>query len=188
MTVETISFVTRNSQKFIEAKQIFDKFNVPLKHIEDSIPEIQDKNIENIALEALKVAFIRYKTAVIVEDTGLFIHALNGFPGPYSSFAYQTLGNNGILKLMEGVDDRTAEFQTVVAFVRTKGKELTFSSVMKGNITYKIRGSHWGFDPIFQPFNSIQTYAEMGSKLKSKNSHRQLAFEKLCSWLRYNNG
>ena len=53
---------------------------------------------------------------VIVEDDGLFVDSLSGFPGPYSSFVFKTIGNDGILKLLAGSTKRSAYFLSLIAF------------------------------------------------------------------------
>ena len=78
--------------------------------------EIQDENLENIAKASAIDAAKKCGLPVIVEDAGLFIEALNGFPGPYSSYVNKTIGVGGILKLMNNVKDRSAYFLSAVAF------------------------------------------------------------------------
>ena len=108
---------------------------------------------------------------------------MNGFPGPYSSYVFETLGAEGILKLMEGAKSRKAEFRSCVSF-GTRGKWLAnFSSATEGIIQLQARGNGgFGFDPIFVPLWTQKTFAEMELKEKTIYSHRAKAISKVALW------
>ena len=115
-----------------------------------------------------------------MEDSGLFIDALNGFPGPYSSYVFRTLGNRGIVKLLDGMENRKAYFLSVVAYA--DGCEIrSFTGKVKGNISREIRGGEgFGFDPVFEV--SGKTFGEVSIKEKNEISHRKHAFESFFTW------
>jgi XTP/dITP diphosphohydrolase len=118
----------------------------------------------------------------IVDDTGLFIDALKGFPGVWSAYAQKTIGNKGILKLMEGVEDRGAEFRCCIG-CDLNGERTVVTGVCRGYITDSERGTDgFGFDPIFSPDGKL-TFAEMPIDEKNGISHRgnavRLLIEKL---------
>jgi len=119
-----------------------------------------------------------------VEDAGLFIEALNGFPGPYSHYVYQTIGTRGILKLMRNVDQRDSHFRSVVVFCDTDESLKTFRGETPGKIGQEERGSlGFGFDPIFEPLEAPgKTFAEMTLMEKGKYSHRAKALRKFAEW------
>ncbi len=119
----------------------------------------------------------------MVEDSGLYIRALNGFPGPYSSYVYKTIGYFGILKLMEDVTDRGAHFKSVVAFYDGNIYKI-FIGTVYGEIINDARGYYgFGFDPIFKPEGSTRkTFAEMSLKEKCMYSHRAKSITKFCIW------
>ena len=105
---------------------------------------------------------------------------MNGFPGPYSSYVFKTLGNKGIIKLMEGVENRKAYFMAVIAFFDGE-KVWTFKGRVDGEIADEIRGDKgFGYDPIF--LYGDKTFAEMGDE-KNEVSHRRRALENFFSWL-----
>ncbi len=83
---------------------------VQLEWLEAEYPEIQADRLEDVVREALAWLAPRYGDGLAVDDSGLFIRSLAGFPGVYSSYAFQTLGNDGILALLDGVTDRGATF------------------------------------------------------------------------------
>ncbi len=94
--------------------------------------EIQHPDLNEIASSALAMIVSKTDKPVFVEDSGLFVHQLNGFPGPYSSFVFETLGVEGILKLLEDAKTRKAEFRSSVAFGMNGKWLVNFSSVTEG--------------------------------------------------------
>jgi XTP/dITP diphosphohydrolase len=176
-------FVTSNREKVIEAKMILDGYGISFKHLSLRYPEIQDGSLRKIALTSAISVHRRLRQPLFIEDSGLFIEALGGFPGPYSSYVQETIGNLGILKLMEGVRNRSSRFESVVAYVESPRKTHIFSGSVEGRISMEERGERWGFDPIFIPSGTDLTYAEMGVEVKQKFSHRAVALARFASWL-----
>ncbi|MCP8308150.1 MAG: XTP/dITP diphosphatase [archaeon] len=178
----SLYFATSNKHKFNEAKDVLKDYNFKLKIIKSKFEEIQSDDLRKIALHALSKALIIDKSPMIVEDAGLFINALNGFPGPYSSYVHRTLGIDGIIKLMSSKDDREAEFRSVVAFSDFSITK-TFQGVVRGMISIQPRGkSGFGFDPIFIPKGLEKTFAEMSLEDKNRYSHRAIALKKFATW------
>jgi len=180
-----VFFATTNIHKFNEARRVLKQYGLAVAMIKIKAMEIQDDDIENIAKASALDAAKKCGLPVIVEDAGLFIKALNGFPGAYSSYVYRTIGAKGILKLMENFEDREAEFRSVVAYFEPKSGVLeTFRGEVKGRITCEVRGSSgFGFDPIFQPFEEEnRTFAEMSIDEKNKYSHRARALRSFAEW------
>jgi len=172
-----VLFASSNKNKFDEASKILSNFKINLEFFKSDLIEIQDDSISDIASQKVKDAFNKSQKPIIVEDDGLFIDSLNGFPGPYSSFIFKTIGNNGILELVSS--DRTAKFVSVIAYSDGKNIEI-FESSIKGKISDKPRGDGWGYDPIFIPENQNQTYAELTNK--NQISHRYESLSKFASW------
>ncbi len=180
----TLYLITGNKHKYEEAREILShyKINLVMKSFEKM--EIQSGDLGEIALKAAQHAYTQIRKPLVVDDSGLFIHALNGFPGPYSSYVYKTIGYEGILKLMENIDDRRACFHTVVALIIPPIEKL-FHGETCGEITLTARGTGgFGFDPIFIPEGSNKTYAEMTITEKNRISHRFKAFSALGEWIR----
>lgn len=177
-------FATGNEHKLEEANAALATHDIHAsKFMDHHKLEIQSNDLQEIASTALALILQRTGQPVFVEDSGLFIHELNGFPGPYSSYVYETLGVDGILKLMDGAKSRKAEFRSSVAF-GTGGKWLAnFSSATEGIIQLQARGTGgFGFDPIFVPIWTQKTFAEMELKEKTIYSHRAKAISKLALW------
>ncbi|WP_457613740.1 XTP/dITP diphosphatase [Methanocaldococcus sp.] len=178
-----IYFATGNLNKIKEAKIILKDLNVELERIDVSYPEIQG-SLEEVAEFGAKWVYNILKKPVIVEDSGFFVEVLNGFPGTYSKFVQETIGNEGILKLLEDKNNRNAYFKTVIGYCDENGVKL-FRGVVKGQVSREIRSKGYGFayDSIFIPEGENRTFAEMTTEEKSKISHRKRAFEEFKKFL-----
>jgi len=170
-------FASSNIHKFNEAKKILDGFKINLGFFKCELDELQSNSLLEIAKDKSIKAFKKCKNPVIVEDDGLFVDSLNGFPGPYSSYVFKTIGNEGILNLLK--QNRKAKFISIISFYDKKNF-VSFESRLSGKISNKIIGDGWGYDPIFIPSKSKKTFAQ----LKSKNeiSHRFKALKKFSRW------
>jgi len=178
-----IFFVTKNKHKFLEASEIMRKYGIELETLEINKPEIQSLDLREIVLHGLVNLYSLVNKPLVIEDAGLFIRALNWFPGPYSSYVFKTIGCQGILKLMDGIEDRYAKFKSVVGYIDAKSTVL-FEGEVEGAIAYEARGNRgFGFDPIFTPKGESKTFAQMSMQEKNRFSHRARAFKKLAEWL-----
>jgi XTP/dITP diphosphohydrolase len=184
---KVIFFATDNIHKFNETRKVLVEHKIAVGMLRAKALEIQSDNLEEIAKTSVVDAFKRCNLPVIVEDAGLFIDALNGFPGPYAAYAYKTIGNKGLLKLMEKIENRKARFQSVIAYYSAELKSpICFKGEALGEITKEERRgkreSGFGFDPIFKPAESNKTFAEMTTVEKNKYSHRAQALRKFAEW------
>ena len=178
-----IKFITGNGHKVKEARGIFEKFGIKLEHEDLGYLEIQG-SLEDVSRYGAEYAASKLKGPVIVEDAGLFIKALNWFPGTYSSYVQETLTNKGILKLMNDVEDRYAEFRSVVGYCTPKSEPEIFLGAVSGHIAYKERGNHgFAYDPLFIPDGFNKTFGELKREEKNEFSHRRRSLEKFASWL-----
>jgi XTP/dITP diphosphohydrolase len=177
-------FVTANAHKLEEANLALAQFGLHLKMARVEKVEIQADRLDAIASYAARLAAERSGKAVVCEDSGLFIKALSGFPGPYSSYAFKTIGCNGVLRLMEGAADRRGSFQSAVSFCRPGSPPITFMGTTEGSISEGPRGSAgFGYDPIFAPTaGDGRTFAEMEIAEKGRLSHRGKAFRRFALW------
>lgn len=176
--------VTGNKHKLEEANDILKSYGVRVEQapVREKL-EIQSNSLEEIAIYAARHAYKLMRVPLVVDDSGLFVDALNGFPGPYSSYVYKKIGYEGLLRLLEGADNRRACFKTVAALILPP-VEKVFTGETCGVIAWEARGSHgFGFDPIFIPDGYKKTYAEMSPEEKNRISHRFKAFSKLGEWI-----
>lgn len=182
-----IFFATNNVNKFQEARRVLAEYKIAVGMLRVKTSEIQSESLEEIAKTSAIEAFRNCNLPVIVEDAGLFVEALNGFPGPYAAYVYKTIGNRGLLQLMENTKNRKARFSSVVAYYSVHCKSpICFEGEALGKITEKERrsgnGHGFGFDPIFKPANSNKTFAEMSLSTKNRYSHRANALHKFAQW------
>ncbi len=179
------TLVTTNKSKIEEFIDIFKQYNLKYRIELLKTKEIQSTDLKEIAKESVIYAYNILREPVMVEDAGLFIRSLKGFPGPYSSYVYSTVGVIGILRLMSDVTDRSAVFQSVIAFYSPYTGIKLFSGEVNGIISYEPKGlGGFGFDPIFIPEEGDgRTFAEMEIHEKNKISHRGRAAMKFIEWV-----
>ena len=177
---------TGNLHKYGEAREILAEYGVELEFLEAEKVEIQADDQAEIAAYSLKQIQDDGRP-IVVEDAGIFIDRYGGFPGPYSEYALRKIGLLGILKLMEGVEDRGASFRSVVAY-RHKDEMRCFQGVVEGKIAHKIRGTGgFGYDPIFIPSEGDgRTFGDMAEGEKNALSHRARAFRSFGEWFSRN--
>ena len=176
--IKMIYFITSNENKFKEAEEIFAAHGISLEQKHAPYPEIQADTLEEVVEEGLKSIS---EENVFIEDAGLFVDALGGFPGVYSRYVEDTLGNEAVLKLLKDVKERGAVFKSVVGY---KGSEIKiFEGTVEGHITTEEKGTAgFGYDPIFVPKGFNKTFAQ-DFNLKMRLSHRKQAMEKLAKYL-----
>jgi XTP/dITP diphosphohydrolase len=179
----TLWFVTQNHHKYQEARRTLDLFDVKIRMLDSPKTEIQSTKLDEIAKFAAEEAARKHNLTVVVEDSGLFVKALNGFPGPFSSYVYTTLGVQGLLRLMNRQVRREAYFQASLALASSKYSTTVFSGKVHGRISQESTGAKgFGFDPVFVPKGARKTFAQGGPEFKDKYSHRAIAFRKLALW------
>jgi XTP/dITP diphosphohydrolase len=120
--MKKITYVTGNWAKILSARQILEPLGYEVEQIKMDVPELQSDFIEEVAKYSAKWASDKLKCAVLKNDTGFFIEALNGFPGAYAHSVMEQIGTDGILKLMKGMENRKAYYKEAFAYCEY-GKE-----------------------------------------------------------------
>ena len=178
----TINFITSNINKVKEFKQILEP-EIKVNHIEISYSELRSDNPEEIARQSAEMLSNKLKKTVVVEDSGMFIKMLNDFPGTCSAYIHKRIGLQGIIKLMEGVNDRDCTYKSAVAYCEPEKKAISFLGQEKGTIADGIKGNFgFGHDAIFIPEGINKTYGEMENCTELKKFRRR-AVEKLRDYL-----
>jgi XTP/dITP diphosphohydrolase len=154
-----------------------DSLGIHLGFLKLNLEEIQSNSLDTIAIAKARDAFSKFKKPVIIEDDGLFIDSIDGFPGPYSSYVFKTIGNKGILNLLK--NNRKAKFVSIITYC-DKTILQSFEGKLDGKISKTQKGKGWGYDPIFIPNNSKKTFAELNNK--NELSHRYKALKKFSKW------
>ncbi|MHB1441031.1 MAG: XTP/dITP diphosphatase [Cuniculiplasma sp.] len=177
-----LDFITSNEHKFREISRYLEKTGIECKWIRTSYEEIQADTTEEISRDSAEKISGKRSGKFFLEDTGLYIESLRGFPGPYSSYVLRTISNRGILNLLNGMD-RSAHFLTVISYF--DGSQVrTFTGKLEGHISMESRGSTgFGYDPIFIPEGNDRTLGEMDVEEKNRNSHRINALKKFIDFL-----
>jgi len=184
-------FASNNLNKIKEIQSILNG-SIQLLSLSDigcheEIPETA-ATIEGNAILKANYVTEKYGYDCFADDTGLEVNELNGEPGVYSAryAGEQRDANDNMNKLLDalqGKEDRSAHFKTVIA-LNLKGEQHLFTGIAKGTITQKKAGDHgFGYDPIFQPENYSETFAELASEIKNTISHRAKATQQLIDFL-----
>ncbi|MDP6325032.1 MAG: RdgB/HAM1 family non-canonical purine NTP pyrophosphatase [Candidatus Thalassarchaeaceae archaeon] len=190
----TLNFLTGNTGKLAEAQTLFGPLGWEIQafEVDGEVPDViepQSDNLTTVALAKIAQAVEllasqnRLEESLLVEDSGLFIDALPEFPGVYSAHVLQSIGCDGILRLLD--NQRTAHFLTVAALWTGEAVEV-FIGRCDGTISTEIKGEGgFGYDPIFIPDESEdgRTFAEMTHEEKSAYSHRGRALRALFDYL-----
>ncbi|PWR71936.1 RdgB/HAM1 family non-canonical purine NTP pyrophosphatase [Methanospirillum lacunae] len=174
-----ITFVTSNLHKAREAAGILNGI-AEVEHVELECPEIRNDSVAEVAKGKAAYAYEKLGRPVITDDTGFFVSALNGFPGSCAAFVQKTIGNEGILCLLSDKTDKSAWFETGIAYADEDGVSV-FVGRIDGTVVSP-KGVHgFGYDPIFSVGG--KTLAEMSEEEKNAISHRSRGFLALRNWL-----
>lgn len=181
-----VDIITSNPGKLKEIKRFLEPLGIELGINESRFIEVQADTLEEVVqfgLDRISEEMDR-KVPLIKDDSGLFIQALDGFPGVYSAYVNRTISNQGIMRIMDGVKNRKAVFRTVIGYRMENGGTALFRGECKGEISMEMKGRQgFGFDPIFIPEGGTRTFAEMSVEEKNSMSHRIRAMEKLVSFI-----
>ena len=184
----TLIFATHNPHKLQEVRSLL-PVSIRVLSLQDvgyrdPIPEPYDSLEENSRIKALTI-YEALQQDCFAEDSGLEVQALQGAPGARSArFAGENVSDAEhialLLARMAGISHREAQFRTVITLI-WKGKLFQVQGICKGYITATPRGREgFGYDPIFIPEGSQQTFAEMHLDEKNQFSHRAKAIRALC--------
>ncbi len=172
-----LTFVTGNVNKLREASQIL---GCSLKQGEvDGLIEMQTLDVSELVLHKLDQAFKTIGGPVLVEDSGLIFTEWNGLPGALVKWFEKSVGCAGMLKMLESFSNREA-IAVCYAAVRFGKIVKVAKGESRGTIAFAERGTNgFGWDTIFIPEGSEQTFAQMKPEEKNAISHRKKAFEEL---------
>lgn len=155
-----VIYCTGNKFKLQTARHILGPLGLEVEGKKLDLPEIQADTIEEVAKFSSEYASKKLNESTLKNDSGLVIPALKNFPSAYTKYVEETIGEDGILKLMQGITDREAYFLEVLAYTE-KGKEpVVFVSKTKGTIALEKSGEFgWSYDKIFIPEGQSKTLA-----------------------------
>lgn len=181
--MKKLLFATSNEDKMREANFAVEPFGLQFEHASVDVDEIKDLDIFKVVERKAFDTYAMLNKPVVVEDTGIFFEAFNGFPGTYSKFSVLTLGVGNTVKVLEG-HSKKARFSTVVSYFDGKAAH-NFEGSTEGEICLQPRGTaplKLPYDPYFIPGGRSKSFAELGLQGKNELSHRGRAFTKFAEW------
>ncbi len=183
---KVLRVVTSNDGKAREFAAALEGTGWRVERVAMEYQEVQADTLDEVAMDSALWLMARgsVEPPFVLEDAGLFVDALDGFPGVYSAYVHRTVGCEGILRLMEGRRDRSARFESRLALVLADGSVEVLSGTCRGTVPTEARGTGgFGFDPVFVPEGEGRTFAEMGTREKEGHSHRGRALAELKALL-----
>ncbi|MDR1404801.1 MAG: RdgB/HAM1 family non-canonical purine NTP pyrophosphatase [Candidatus Methanoplasma sp.] len=183
-----LSIITSNPGKVEEYRHCFDGLGVETVHTKIPYDEVQSSELEEVVGKGMYELKKKSISNFIIDDSGLFINCLEGFPGVWSAYVQKTIGNGGVLKLMDGAADRSAVFKCCIG-CNIDGNDIIVTGTCGGTILEESRGTEgFGYDPIFS-HNGTESFAEIPIGEKNKISHRghavSLLMEEIKKYLIY---
>jgi XTP/dITP diphosphohydrolase len=176
--MRVLRMVTSNDGKAREFAEALRGMPFRVERVHGAYEEVQADTLDEVALKSAQdlLAAGDVPRPFFLEDAGLFVDALRGFPGVYSAYVYRAVGWQGVLRLLHGATDRSARFESRIALVTTWGEVELFAGTGHGTIAIEAKGEGgFGFDPIFLARGETLTYAEMPLREKERVSHRGAA-------------
>jgi len=181
MQNKTVYYVTSSDSKAEEAKAYLPQLEI--KNVE--YEEIQALAVEEVVKEAAERLSQRWGQAIIVDDLGLYVHTLNGFPGALLKQFSQRAGPERLLQLMEGEEDRKAHFKVAMAYCDPYHDPKIVTAKRGGKIAYQVRSGpqNYGLNSVFIPEDSDKTLAQFTLAEKTHNEPRIRCLERLTALL-----
>lgn len=179
--MKKITYVTGNWAKIASAKQALEPLGYEVNNIKMETPEIQANDVSEVAMYSAKWAANELNRPVIKNDTGFFINNYNGFPGAYMKYMDDTLKEEGLLKLMEGIENRSCYLKEAIAYCEPGCEPVVFEGITEGSIALEPAGEYgWGIiDHLFIPKGESKTLGCFEDEIRwnfwSLDAYRELA-------------
>ena len=180
--LDRITLITGNAGKAAEYAAML---GIEVTPATAELTEVQSLDVAHVAARKAAGAYAQLRVPVLVDDTGLTIHAWNGLPGALVAWFLNTVGPHGILDMAAEITDRRATASAALGYADATGVRV-FTGTVDGSLATEPRGtSGFGYDPIFIPGTGSghRTYAQMTSEEKNKISHRRRAVEAMRNGL-----
>lgn len=179
---DRITLITGNAGKAAEYAAML---GIEVSSARAELTEVQSLDVPTVAARKAADAFAQLREPVLVDDTGLSVHAWNGLPGALVAWFLGAVGPQGILDMTAGLTGRRATVTTAVGYADATGVRV-FTGAVEGSLAAEPRGaSGFGYDPVFIPEtgSAHRTYAEMTSEEKNQISHRRRAVDAMRNGL-----
>ena len=172
-------FITWNQNKFIEVQSIIHD----IQKLDIELPEIQDIDAQKIIEAKLFEAKKHYDGDFFVEDTSLYLSALNWLPWPLIKWFLQELWQQWIYNIVEKLWDFNATAKTIIGYMDKQWTAIYFIWEIQWTIVEPLVATNFGWDSLFQPLWSAKTFAAMSAEEKRNFSMRKIAVEKLKAYI-----
>jgi len=171
-----MTLITGNAGKTAEFAALL---GVEVANEKVKLTEIQALDVADVARHKAAEAYVKIGRPVFVDDTGFALDAWGGLPGALIAWFLKTVGNQGVLEMARGLEDRGVEVKTALGYADESGVQV-FCGSLRGTLATEERGSEgFGYDPIFIPEGSECTFAEMSAAEKNEISMRRLAADEM---------
>jgi len=181
--MKSLTFITGNAEK---VAQLSRHFSLPIDHQKLDVPEIQSSDVREVASHKAIKAYEMLGSPVLVEDTSLTFNAFEKLPGPFVKWFLESVGKEGMTRMLDGFDDRSAIAEVCFAVCDESGVHL-FDGMTEGSIAERPRGNTgFGWDPVFIPNGYTETWGQMTHEQQHVTSMRRIALQKLQSYIEAN--
>lgn len=190
--MEMIYFITGNNGKVVSLQNKLESYGIKVEQRKLDLYEVQADDVETVSINKAKQAFGILKKPIVVDDSGFFINALNGFPGVYTKYILGTIGIEEIMNMMKNKKDRTCCFQSVATFIDAEGnphvfKGLIEEGVISDYIDNEQRKDAWSdLWRIYIPAGYNKTLSQFSSEERENRSMErkgESAFSKFAEWI-----
>ena len=189
--MKKVVYLTGNKGKFEEAQRVFNEkygFDIEIKNPDFEVLEIQAKSCKDVVAFSVKYACEKLKRPCIKSDSGLYIEALGGLPGPYNAYFDKQIGVDKFLEMFKGEKDRRARLEDTFAYCEPGSEPIVFSGGGTGTIAKKAKGNvgRW-HDKFYIPDGETKTLSEL--REKDPDYEAQFwgnAMEDFAKWYRNN--
>lgn len=178
--MKSVTLITGNRHKVKEFERML---GLELKAKKIDLPEIQDTDVSVVAKAKAQMAYDQLQRPVVVDDSGIYLHAWGKLPGALVFWFVDIVGVKGILKMLDGWDNRGATAEVAVAYCDKNGPRV-FTGTLDGTVAPEPRGLEgFGYDVIFIPTGHTKTRGEMTPEERDPGSPRRAAIEQLREFL-----
>lgn len=178
-----IRFLSKNVHKISEAKSILGPSNIEVIPIAVPIEELQSADLKTIVRDKVLRAFGKVGHRLFVEQTCLYLDALNGFPGGLTQPFWDSLEADRFCELFGRSEKRGLIAKTWIGYCDSRRIHY-FQGEIRGTVASQPRGDRaFQWDCVFVPDGHEQTFAEMGGQ-KNEISMRRIALNALAKHLK----
>lgn len=177
-----LKFITHNKQKFNEVREFLKP--IEIKQLRINLDEIQDIDPHKVIRHKLQEAFKHYKGELIVDDESVYFDCLGGkLPGTFIKWFNDTIGPKGLWNIAKKMGNSRARAKSLIGYAKNPGHIVYFGAKTEGKITSPKGTYLFGYDPVFMPQGSNETFAQLKAKGKFELSPRAKSVAKLKKYL-----